>query len=108
MTAREKTQMVSRARSPDQLMTREQALEAYTLGSARLSFDNGERAHLREGALADFAVLDADYFEIAVEEIPTITSDLTVAGGRHVFSIGAITDLASTSQSDQSSDIPTR
>ena len=85
-----------RRRSSDQLMTRQQALEAYTIGSARLSFDEGERGHLREGALADFAVLSADYFEIAVEEIPTITSDLTVVGGRHVFSSGAIADLPTT------------
>jgi predicted amidohydrolase YtcJ len=77
-------------------MTRQQALEAYTIGSARLSFDEGERGHLREGALADFAVLSADYFEIAAEEIPTITSDLTVVGGRHVFSSGAIADLPTT------------
>jgi len=85
-----------RRRSSDQLMTRQQALEAYTIGSARLSFDEGERGHLREGALADFAVLSADYFEIAAEEIPTITSDLTVVGGRHVFSSGAIADLPTT------------
>ena len=85
-----------RRRSSDQLMTREQALEAYTVGSARLSFDEGERGHLRDGALADFAVLSADYFEIAVEEIPTITSDLTVVGGQHVFSSGTIADLPTT------------
>jgi predicted amidohydrolase YtcJ len=88
-------------RSPDQLMTRQQALEAYTIGSARLSFDEGERGDLREGALADFAVLSADYFEIAVEEIPTIASDLTVVGGRHVFSSGAIAELPLSDQSDE-------
>lgn len=89
-------------------MTRQQALEAYTIGSARLSFDEGERGHLRVGALADFAVLSADYFEIAVEEIPTITSDLTVVGGRHVFSSGAIADLPTTDRTDESLSMPTQ
>ena len=97
-----------RRRSPDQLMTRQQALEAYTIGSARLSFDEGERGHLRVGALADFAVLSADYFEIAVEEIPSITSDLTVVGGRHVFSSGAIADLPTTDRTDESLSMPTQ
>ena len=97
-----------RRRSSDQLMTRQQALEAYTIGSARLSFDEGERGHLREGALADFAVLSADYFEIPVEEIPTITSVLTVVGGRHVFSSGAIADLPTTDETDESFGIPTQ
>ena len=42
------------------------------------------------GARADFAVLDADYFTVTSEEILSITSALTVVGGRPVHSTGAI------------------
>jgi predicted amidohydrolase YtcJ len=82
-------------RSSDQSMTRQEALDAYTIGSARLSFEESDRGHLRAGALADFAVLSADYMNIPVDEIPEITSDLTVVGGRQVYSSGAITARSS-------------
>ena len=72
-------------------MTRQQALHAYTAGSAWLSFEEGDRGHLRVGARADFAVLDADYLTIPTDEILAITSDLTVVGGRQVHASGAIT-----------------
>jgi hypothetical protein len=71
-------------------MTREQALHAYTAESAWLSFEENERGHLRVGARADFAVLDADYFTVPVNDILTIASDLTVVGGRPVYESGAL------------------
>jgi predicted amidohydrolase YtcJ len=77
-------------RSANNQMSREEALAAYTLGSARLSFEEDERGHLGPGTLADFAVLSADYFKIPIEDVPAITSELTVVGGRHVHSSGAI------------------
>jgi predicted amidohydrolase YtcJ len=79
-------------RGPEHLLTRPQALEAYTAGSARLTFEEADRGHLGEGARADFAVLNADFFSVATEEIPDIGSDLTVVGGRTVFSTGAVTE----------------
>jgi predicted amidohydrolase YtcJ len=77
-------------RDPAQRMTREQALHAYTAESAWLSFEENERGHLRVGARADFAVLDADYFTVPVNDILTIASDLTVVGGRPVYESGAL------------------
>jgi predicted amidohydrolase YtcJ len=77
-------------RETGQRMTREQALHAYTAGGAWLTFEEDDRGHLRVGARADFAVLDADYFAVAVEEILEIASDLTVVEGRRVHSSGAI------------------
>ena len=80
-------------------MSREEALAAYTLGSARLSFEEAERGHLGPGTLADFAVLSADYFKIPIEDVPSITSELTVVGGRHVHSSGAIAALSNDRES---------
>jgi predicted amidohydrolase YtcJ len=77
-------------RDEGQQLAREEALGAYTSGSAWLSSEESDRGHLRVGARADFAVLDADYLRIAPDEIPLIRSDLTVVGGREVYSSGAL------------------
>jgi hypothetical protein len=77
------------------LLTREQALRAYTTGSAWLSFEEDDRGHLRPGARADFAVLDRDYFTVPVKDIPSISAALTVVGGAVVHSDGAIAAPAS-------------
>ncbi len=63
-------------------LTVEQALTAYTRGSAWFSFEEDERGHLEPGALADIAVLDADPFGVDPADLPGISSDLTLLGGR--------------------------
>jgi predicted amidohydrolase YtcJ len=79
-----------RRRGPDQLATRTQALEWYTAGSAWLSFEEGDRGHLRPGARADLTVLSEDYFTVPDDRICAIRSELTVVGGRVVHSSGAL------------------
>jgi predicted amidohydrolase YtcJ len=77
-------------RAPEHLLSRARALAAYTSGSAWLSFEDDDRGHLRPGARADLVVLDRDYFTVDEEEIPTVTSVLTVVGGDGVHSSGAV------------------
>ncbi|MPZ51213.1 MAG: amidohydrolase family protein [Acidimicrobiia bacterium] len=60
----------------------EEALTAYTRGSAWFSFEEGSRGHLEPGAHADVAVLNSDPFTIDPEDLPSIRSDLTLVGGR--------------------------
>lgn len=67
-------------------LDRAAALDAYTRGSAWFSFDDNRRGRLVEGADADLAVLSADYFSVNEDEIPAITSDLTIVAGRVVHS----------------------
>jgi hypothetical protein len=81
-------------RAPFHCLSREQALTAYTTGSAWLSFEEQTRGHLHPGARADFAVLNHDYFTVAEEDIPAIGSDLTVVGGRVVWSTGTVTEAS--------------
>ena len=78
----------TRIRSAEHLMSREQALRAYTVGSAWLSFEEEDRGVLVPGARADFAVLDRDYFTVPEADIPSLTSVLTVVGGTWVHSTG--------------------
>ncbi|MFD5326495.1 amidohydrolase [Streptomyces sp. NPDC127092] len=70
---------------PNRLASREKALELYTLGGARMTGEGEVKGLLREGFLADFAVLSHDYFAVHVDDIPHIESVLTVVGGRLVY-----------------------
>lgn len=79
-----------RRRRPENLASREQALQFYTTGSAWLSFEEFDRGHLRPGAHADLVVLSDDYFTVAEERIPEISAELTVVGGDIVHSTGAV------------------
>jgi predicted amidohydrolase YtcJ len=75
-------------RGPEEIPTREEALRLYTLGSAWFSFDDAKRGSLAVGKLADLAVLTKDYLGVPVEEIGTISSLLTMVGGRVVYAAG--------------------
>jgi predicted amidohydrolase YtcJ len=69
-------------RFDEELLSRTEALEAYTVGSAWFSGDEGHKGTLAVGSLADFTVLSADYFTVDSSEISAIRSVLTVVGGR--------------------------
>ena len=72
-------------RDPEWNLTREEALHAYTSGSAWFSLDEGKRGLLKPGYLADLAILDEDYFEVPEDSIPEIPVALTMVDGRVVF-----------------------
>ena len=80
-------------RDESQRLTREEALAAYTSGSAWFSFEEEERGQLQPGMLADLAVLSDDYFGIADDAIPSLKSVLTMVGGEVVHVSGSYTDL---------------
>ena len=75
-------------RGPEQTPTREDALRAYTIGSAWFSFDENKRGSLEPGKLADLAVLTKDYMTVPAEEIGGIESLLTMVGGKIVYAAG--------------------
>ncbi|WP_306324398.1 amidohydrolase [Streptomyces venezuelae] len=72
-------------RPAEQLLSREQALELYTLGGARITGEEAEKGALAEGRFADFAVLSHDYLTVPAGDIPHIEAVLTVTGGRIVY-----------------------
>lgn len=71
--------------SPQNRLTREEALRRYTAGSAWFSGEENIKGTLSPGCYADFAVLSKDYFSVAEDEIRGIESVLTVLGGRSVY-----------------------
>jgi predicted amidohydrolase YtcJ len=66
-------------------LTREQAIAAYTRGSAFAEFAEAEKGTLAPGMLADLAVLSQDVFTVEEGRLPETTSVLTVIGGRVVY-----------------------
>jgi predicted amidohydrolase YtcJ len=80
--------------SPENRLSREEALRVYTIGSAWFSGDEEVKGRIAAGQLADFAILSADYFTVPEEEIRGIESVLTVTGGDVVFATGAFPDAA--------------
>jgi predicted amidohydrolase YtcJ len=74
--------------NPAEALTVEQAVVAYTAGSARAERREQEKGALRPGLLADLAVLSQDIFTVAPDALPATTSELTVIGGRVVHRAG--------------------
>lgn len=70
---------------PGNLLTREEALRLYTVGSAWFSHEEQVKGRIAPGQYADFAVLSADYMKVPVEEITNIESVLTVVDGNIVY-----------------------
>ncbi len=75
-------------------LDRMEALRLHTVGSAWFSGEEEKKGALVPGALADFAVLSADYFTVPDEEIKRIESVLTVLGGKVVHAAGEFVPLA--------------
>ena len=66
---------------PGEALTREQAVAAYTRGSAYAEFAEREKGTLAPGMLADLAVLSQDIFTVPARALPATTSVLTLVGG---------------------------
>jgi hypothetical protein len=73
---------------PEQKLTIEQALAAYTKGSAYAEFEEKEKGTLAAGMLADFVVLDRDLTKVAPPEILKTHVLRTVVGGKTVYEAG--------------------
>jgi predicted amidohydrolase YtcJ len=69
------------ANNPAEAMTREQAIAAYTLGSARAEMAEDRKGTLAPGMLADLAILSQDVFTVPPEALPATVSVLTMVGG---------------------------
>ena len=70
---------------PDQRLTIDQAIAAYTQGSAFAEFEEREKGKLLPGMLADFVVLDRDPTAASPEKILGTKVLRTVVGGKTVY-----------------------
>ena len=70
---------------PDQKLSMEQAIAAYTTGSAFAEFAEKQKGKLEPGMLADFVVLDQDLTAVPPAKILATKVLRTVVGGRTVY-----------------------
>jgi len=70
---------------PEQKISLEDALRAYTRGAAFATFDEKEKGVIAPGALADFAIIDRDLTKVAPQAIRNAHIALTAVGGRVVY-----------------------
>jgi predicted amidohydrolase YtcJ len=70
---------------PEERVSLEQAIVAYTAAGAYLMHDDATRGTLSVGKRADLVVLDKNLFETAPLDIHNIQVDMTVLGGKVVF-----------------------
>ena len=70
---------------PEERMTREQALRAYTINCAYAAFEEGVKGSITRGKLADIVVLSKDIMTIPEEQILETRVMYTILGGEIVY-----------------------
>lgn len=70
---------------PEQCLTRQEALETYTVNNAYAAFEEDIKGSLSPGKLADFVILDRDILEVPDADLAGVRVLYTVLGGRVVF-----------------------
>jgi predicted amidohydrolase YtcJ len=70
---------------PEQRITMDQAIAAYTTGSAFAEFEEKEKGKLAPGMLADFVVLDRDVTAVPAAKILATKVLRTLVGGKTVY-----------------------
>jgi predicted amidohydrolase YtcJ len=73
---------------PEQKISVEEALKAYTINNAIAAFDREVRGSLKAGKLADITVLDQNLLKISPKDILKTNVDLTIVDGKVVFERG--------------------
>ena len=71
---------------PHEAFDLQEALDSYTAAGAYASFEEGIKGRIQPGMLADFVVLGEDPFAVDPAAIKDISVDMTVVGGRMVYS----------------------
>ena len=79
---------------PSNRLSREEALQLYTQGSAWVSDEETVKGTLEKGKFADFTILSDDYFTVSEQQIKSIKSVLTVVGGKVVYGDKAYKELS--------------
>jgi predicted amidohydrolase YtcJ len=70
---------------PEQKLTLQETIEAYTMGSAYAEFQEKEKGSITPGKLADLVLLSDDLFSIPPEKIRDVKVSKTIVGGKLVW-----------------------
>ena len=75
---------------PEEAISREDALKMYTINNAFASFEESIKGSIEPGKLADMAVISDDILTCPADQIRNIESEITIVGGKIVYSSGEI------------------
>lgn len=70
---------------PEQVMTRQEALQSYTINNAYAAFEEDIKGSLTPGKLADMVVLSQDLLTVAEDQLPATRVEMTILGGAIVY-----------------------
>ncbi len=70
---------------PEERISVEEAVRAYTWNGAYASFGENEKGSLAPGMLADIAVMEADLRHVDPDQLRNVRCDMTIADGRVVY-----------------------
>jgi predicted amidohydrolase YtcJ len=70
------------------LLSRYEALQLYTTGSAWFSGEEKLKGKIAEGQYADMVILNEDYFSVPADEVRNIHALLTIVNGKVVYAEG--------------------
>jgi predicted amidohydrolase YtcJ len=73
---------------PSEVISREDALRAYTINNAYASFEENIKGSIEQGKLADLVILSDDILTCPEDQIKKITPELTMVDGRIVYYSG--------------------
>jgi len=76
------------------ILSRFEALQLYTIGSAWFSGEEKVKGKIEQAQYADIVILNKDYFSIPVDDIRDIHSLLTIVNGKVVYAEGPYKNLA--------------
>ncbi|MEM9337118.1 MAG: amidohydrolase family protein [Bacteroidota bacterium] len=88
----------------DNILTRDEALQLWTTGSAWFTGDAGKKGAIQKGQLADFSILNQDFMTIPDVLIPRTHAKLTAVGGKVVHAYDAFEKFAPKALPDVSPD----
>ena len=77
--------ILGRPCNPEEAVSLEDALRAYTVNGAYASFEEGIKGTLRPGMLGDVTIFATDLFTVDPNDLATVQVDYTIADGRVVY-----------------------
>ena len=67
-------------------MSRKEALRSYTLNAAYAAFEENNKGSIEKGKLVDFTILSHDIMSIPEDSILNTKIEMTIIGGKIVYS----------------------
>ncbi len=77
--------------APDQTLSREEALRAYTAGGAYAEREESQKGKIKVGYAADLALLSQDILTVPLQDLPATRSLLTLVDGEVLYEDPALT-----------------